>query len=302
MSVYLGYGICDIVVQLTYLSHDWDANSLRRFCAALVGLLTTSLDEPEEVAVVKKSLTEHLDMDPVVTLGVLCDQIVPVEEDLNEEEQAMRDRLRFLVLSFLTGEAHRRITERHAHSPSSPAEEVLVSGILKVCMASTIKTLTSTHPSTKAIPRLPHTDVNVAVKDLLLSLTSFSRLSERGEQLLEVVLDAAKSSLKTELASGIPQPPLPNTTFFLDLAYFIVHESHVASPKALLQFYCTSVVSKLTLMKLPDDAKSRVITHIADLLSSCDELATQSSALRDDLNAVCRQVIDSCTLLLPVSP
>ena len=83
-------------------------------------------------------------MDPIITLGVLCDQVVPTEGDLNEEEQAMRDRLRSLVLSFLTGEAHRAITERHINSPSSPAEEVLVSGMLKVCVASTV-TILMTH-------------------------------------------------------------------------------------------------------------------------------------------------------------
>lgn len=71
-------------------------------------------------------------MDPVVTLGVLCDQVVPVDETLDEEDQAIRDRLRSLVLAFLTGEAYRGITERHVNTPGSPAEDVLVSGLLKV--------------------------------------------------------------------------------------------------------------------------------------------------------------------------
>lgn len=80
---------------------------------------------------VKKALTEHLDMDPRVTLGVLCDQIIPPEEPMDEEEQAIRDRLRSLVLSFLTGEAKRAIVERHA-VPGSTAEDVLVSCLLEV--------------------------------------------------------------------------------------------------------------------------------------------------------------------------
>jgi hypothetical protein len=89
------------------------------------------LDEPDEVIVVKKALTEHLDMDPRVTLGVLCDEIVPREEPMDEEEHAIRDRLRSLVLSFLTGEAKRAIVERHA-LPGSAAEEVLVTCLLEV--------------------------------------------------------------------------------------------------------------------------------------------------------------------------
>jgi hypothetical protein len=83
------------------------------------------------VTVVKKALTEHLDMDPKVTLGVLCDQVSPPDESMDDEEQAIRDRLRSLVLSFLTGEAKRAIVERHA-VPSSVAEEVLISSLLAV--------------------------------------------------------------------------------------------------------------------------------------------------------------------------
>ncbi|KAG1827578.1 uncharacterized protein BJ212DRAFT_1294810 [Suillus subaureus] len=41
----------------------------------LVQLLQS--DEPEEVPVVKTALCDYLDMDPDVTLGVLCDQTVP---------------------------------------------------------------------------------------------------------------------------------------------------------------------------------------------------------------------------------
>lgn len=79
---------------------------------------------------VKKALIEHLDMDPRVTLGVLCDQVTPPEELMDEEEQGIRDRLRSLVLSFLTGEAKRAV-ERHA-LPGSAAEDVLITCLLEV--------------------------------------------------------------------------------------------------------------------------------------------------------------------------
>ena len=83
------------------------------------------LDEPQEVLVVKKALVEHLDMDPRVTLSVLCDQLAPPEEDMDEEEQAIRVRLRSLVLLFLTGEAKQAIVERHA-LPGSGVEDILL--------------------------------------------------------------------------------------------------------------------------------------------------------------------------------
>jgi hypothetical protein len=89
-------------------------------------------DEPDEVEFVKKALAEHLDLDPQVTLGVLCDQIVPMGEAADEEEQNIRDRLRALVISFLTGRAKRAIVERHASKPGSEAEQVLVGGLTLV--------------------------------------------------------------------------------------------------------------------------------------------------------------------------
>lgn len=81
---------------------------------------------------VKKALTEHLDMDPVVTLGVLCDQIVPLGDAMDEEEQSIRDRLRTLILAFISGEAKRGIIEHHANSQNAPAEEVLITSLFKV--------------------------------------------------------------------------------------------------------------------------------------------------------------------------
>ena len=83
------------------------------------------LDEVEEVEVVEQQLTEHLDMEPQITLGVLCDQIVP-QEDYPEEDQAIRERLRMLVLGFMHGRAKRAIVERHADH----AENVLCEGLL----------------------------------------------------------------------------------------------------------------------------------------------------------------------------
>ncbi len=94
--------------------------------------LTLYPDEPEEVEVVEQQLTEHLDLDPVATLGVLCDQIAPPEEPMDEEDQAIRDRLRSLVLGFMKGRAKRGIVERHASQHGSQAEVVLVNGLLKV--------------------------------------------------------------------------------------------------------------------------------------------------------------------------
>jgi hypothetical protein len=101
-------------------------------CMSYSTLFFSDVDEPDEVEFVKKALAEHLDLDPQVTLGVLCDQVVPADEPMDEEEQEIRDRLRSLVIAFLTGRAKRAIVDRHTSKPGNEAEQVLVGGLLTV--------------------------------------------------------------------------------------------------------------------------------------------------------------------------
>ena len=53
----------------------------------------------------KSALLEHLEMDRKGTLAVLHDQLTSVDSDMDEEERAMRERLRSLVSSFLANDA-----------------------------------------------------------------------------------------------------------------------------------------------------------------------------------------------------
>lgn len=88
-------------------------------------------EEVGEVAEVKKALVEHLEMDPKITLGVLCDQIVPWDEAADEEEISIRKRLRSLVLAFMAKEAKGAICERYAN-PGESGELVLYEGLFAV--------------------------------------------------------------------------------------------------------------------------------------------------------------------------
>lgn len=102
------------------------------FCPSIkrASFLSHSLDEEDEVKVVKKALIAHLDLDPKVTLGVLCDQLTPPEDNMEEDDAFLRDRLRSLVVYFLTDEAKRSIV-RHA-TPKSEVEAVFINGLLTV--------------------------------------------------------------------------------------------------------------------------------------------------------------------------
>ena len=106
--------------------------NLISFDLCALDLSRPAIDEPDEVELVREALNEHLDLDPQVTLGVLCDQLSNPDEPMDEEERAIRERLRTLVISFLTTRAKRAIVDRHASRPGSEAENVLVNGLLTV--------------------------------------------------------------------------------------------------------------------------------------------------------------------------
>ncbi|KAI0769397.1 hypothetical protein BD413DRAFT_83385 [Trametes elegans] len=242
---------------------------VKRNADVLVQLLQS--DEPEEVTVVKRALTQHLDMDPAVTLGVLCDQIVPPDEPLDEEEQNIRDRLRSLVLAFLAGEAKRPLVERHASTPGTPADEVLVSGLLK------------------AVTKLSPNDTDVIVKDILASLPSFKPPSLRGKELLDVLLAQARATLKTDLPSGGETGSLRNTRYYLDLASFVAVDRRMAHPSILLRFYYTHLTPKLVLVRLHEGDRAYVIRRVVETFAIVDESTrappTGPAAERTDVGA-----------------
>ncbi|KAI0633478.1 hypothetical protein C8Q77DRAFT_1057679 [Trametes polyzona] len=268
---------------------------VKRNADVLVQLLQS--DEPEEVTFVKRALTQHLDMDPVVTLGVICDQIVPPDEPLDEEEQAIRERLRSLVLAFLAGEAKRSLVERHANTPDSPAEQVLVSNLFK------------------AITKLPSEEIGVIVKDVLAPLPSFKPPSTRGKELLELLLAQARATLKSDLPSGGDDGTLDHTRPYLDLASFITIDSRLTQPYQLLRFYYTNLTPKLVLARLPENDQAFVLRGVARVFAVCDDpssrappigpaadVSKQAGAGWDKAEdaALRRQFIDVCSVLLQV--
>ncbi|KAH9916838.1 uncharacterized protein B0H18DRAFT_1036990 [Fomitopsis serialis] len=242
---------------------------VKRNADVLVQLLQS--DEQDEVSVVKRMLSEHLDMDPAVTLGVLCDQIVPPDEPMDEEEQAIRTRLRSLVLSFMTGEAKRAV-ERHTSTPGSAAEETLVAGLLR------------------AVDKLTPADIDVIAKDVLLSLPSFKPSSPRGKQLLDAVLEKAKGSLKTDLLAAEAHTPLTNSRYYLDLASIIAVQKRVAHPSHLLRFYFTSqLAAKPTLLRLTEDAQAFVLSNVADTLAACQASPLEGASMMPQEDATLRR-------------
>ncbi|EGO00417.1 hypothetical protein SERLA73DRAFT_180997 [Serpula lacrymans var. lacrymans S7.3] len=267
-----GYGA---IVQVSKEEKRW----VKRNADVLVQLLQS--DEAEEVTFVKKALLEHLDMDPRITLGVLCDQIMPSQEPLDEEEQRIRERLRSLVITFLAREAKMAIVERYTNPPGGEPENVLVGGLLS------------------AMTRLNNSEVEMAVKDLLLSLPCYQSYSSRGDELLGVFLDKARSSLRDRSSDPASMETID---FCLSLADLIVFQKRISSPALLLQFFCTSLTGKLVLQRFSRDHRFMVVGRIADTFDACESESRHNArgCSPEKLSHLRKQVVDASPILLEV--
>jgi hypothetical protein len=87
--------------------------------------------------VVKAALIQHLELDSKIFLRVLCDQIVPPDDPIEDEDKLIRERLRRLVIVFLAEEARDPLLSRLQSQGDSGAEQELglVDTLLKVTVA-----------------------------------------------------------------------------------------------------------------------------------------------------------------------
>ncbi|KAG0707033.1 hypothetical protein DFH29DRAFT_898065 [Suillus ampliporus] len=261
------------ISSVSSVQHKW----VKRNSDVLVQLLQS--DEPEEVVVVKTALCDHLDMDPGVTLGVLCDQIIPPEDPIDEEEQHIRDRLRSLVIAFLKVDAAEAIIQKHTKTPGTDTEKVFVGQLLT------------------AIKRLETRDVEVIIKDLLLTMPCYTPGSARGMDLLHVLLDKARSSLNVksnDLGS------IKTIDFYISLAHFVAIEKRVASPVLLLRFYSTALMRKPVLQRFSPEEQLVLAGRVVEALQACEEESRVRPQIctHEQFSLLRRQVVDGAPNLL----
>jgi hypothetical protein len=247
----------------------------------LLNNLKQIIEDTGEVGVVKQALVEHLNMDFKITISVLCDQIIPRGDILDEEEVSIRERLRFLVLAFMTQEAKKTICERQ-FVPGDAAESVLYDGLFAVRVPAAISSLT-THTSPfsllyrrQAVPHLGIDDLQLAVKSLICSLPAFKskRPTERGSELLQLLLNGqVTTSLKADSPSG-SKSLSPSTKLLLDICEHITCVLLAAPAINLLQFYCHSLIGKIVLQKFQPDEQQWIVGRLARILGVAENQAT----------------------------
>ncbi|XP_006461062.1 hypothetical protein AGABI2DRAFT_185359 [Agaricus bisporus var. bisporus H97] len=246
------------ITQVSRTQGKW----IKRNVDVLVQLLQS--EDIQEVGVVKLALVEHLNMDFKITISVLCDQIIPRDDVSDEEEVSIRERLRFLVLAFMTGEAKSAICERQ-FLPGDAAESVLYDGLFA------------------AVPHLGVDDLQLAVKGLICSLPAFKskKPTGKGSDLLQLLLTGKlTASLKADLQSE-SKSLSPTTKALLDICEHITCVLFAAPAIDLLQFYYYSLIGKIALQRLPVDEQRWIVGHLARILSVAEKQATlQHSNLR----------------------
>lgn len=247
----------------------------------LVQLLQS--DEPEEVAVVKTALIQHLEFDSKVTLGVLCDQIVPPDDSMEDEDKTIRERLRALVVAFLAEDARQPLLAqvqgqgRRATEQEDVLIDTLVKAVSKFCAADAAK----------------------IIQDIIVFLPSFNdgRTSRRGNELARMLLARAASALKEDLAPGRNPASLEQSRGYLELSDLVCRAKGAADPVQLLRFYCTSsLMGKMTLGRLSKESRAFFIAHLAGALAACSREKSPESS---ELASMRRQVVDALSVILP---
>ncbi|KXN90634.1 Apoptosis inhibitor 5-A [Leucoagaricus sp. SymC.cos] len=259
------------ITQVSRIQSRW----IKRNADVLVQLLQS--EEVDEVAIVKRALVEHLDMDPKVTLGVLCDQIIPPNDTTDEEEVSIRERLRSLVLGFMVGEAKHAICGVHA-APGGSGESALYDGLFA------------------AIPRLGEKDLGLVLKNLMYALPAFTsrKPNERGSELLQLLLaEKVSQALKEDLHSKTIS--LSKTRPALQICEHLTCVLKAAPAVELLQFFCSSLIGKITLQKMQTTDQQWIICSMARVLGTAEKQPRNArfSSLR-------RTIVDACPYLLEV--
>ncbi|KAF5374584.1 hypothetical protein D9757_010156 [Collybiopsis confluens] len=224
-----------------------DKKWIKRNADVLVQLLQS--EEMNEVAMVKKMLVEHLQLDAQVTLGVLCDQVVQtqtLEQGLDGDGS-----LRGLVLGFIKSQVGKEY--RSKYITAAEAEPVLVDGLLN------------------AIPKLEEAegqnaeqDILTIINDILINLPFIDSPSPQGKFLASLALSYAKKYLAEDLSLTKTLPYLPC------LSTLFIHKKQ-GDPLDLLTmtFYPSIVGNKNVFARLEGDAKAQVCFYFVEVLSVC---------------------------------
>lgn len=234
-----------------------------------------NIDEPVELKQIQDSLIAHVKLDPPAAIGVLCDHC-SLEADLGVEEKEDRERLRKLVLLFLSGRAKEAVFA-HFHGPKSEAEEVFRNGLIRAISGADVQ------------------DTEIIVKDLLMPLESFVSRGAFGDEVLSVLLDKARATY-TAIKSQPGPISLKPVEPYLSLLEYVAVEKKAASIAPLLRFYSTTLIGKIALEKLDQASQIDIVERVAVILAVSELQREKEPALESssELAVLRNTVVTAC--------
>ncbi|KAH9025303.1 hypothetical protein EDB85DRAFT_2149890 [Lactarius pseudohatsudake] len=175
----------------------------------------TFADEPEEVVVIKVVLIQHLELNSKVTLGVLCDQIVPLEDPMEDEDKTIRELLEALVVAFLAQDTRKPLAQLQGQRRGPAKQE-----------GTLIDTLI------KAVSKSSAVDAVKIIEDILVFLPSFNdgRPTWRENGLVLLLLARATSALREDLAPGRNTANLEQSRGYLELSDLLYRAKGATDP------------------------------------------------------------------------
>lgn len=137
------------------------------------------------------------------------------------------------------------------------------------------------------------------MNDLLLALPSYSATSQRGHELLKILLDKADISLREEARSAMPS--LKTSRPLLDSAFSVAVRRQAAPPADLLRFHC-QLFERADLSKWPQSDRVYLIERTVETLAACeDEHTRHSSSSKAQISALREQFVTISPTVLEVS-
>ncbi|KAH9026688.1 hypothetical protein EDB83DRAFT_2319748 [Lactarius deliciosus] len=221
-------------------------------------------DEPEEIAVIKMVLVQHLELDSKVTLGVLCDQVVPPDDPMEDEDKTIHERLQALVVAFLAQDPRT--------NPRKPLRAQL-QGQRRIQILRGRR-----GEDRRGHSRLP-------------------ALVQRGNELVLLLLTRAAEAPWEDLTPGRTPSSPQQCRGYLDLSDLLCHAKGAADLAQLLRFYCTSsLMRKMTLGRLPQDSRAFFVARLAGALAPRGHRKSPGSS---KLASMGRQLVDALTIIPP---
>lgn len=137
------------------------------------------------------------------------------------------------------------------------------------------------------------------MKDILLSLPSYTLSSERSVELLKTILDEAETCYKIELGQKSENATLTRTRHLLELAHYVAIDKDLANPVSIIHFWLPNRATKIMLQRYNEEFQLFLFDSLVRAYKAVQGKNEYRSS--QDMPAIRHSVVDASVLLLPVS-